>query len=172
MTPRSSSRRRPFAPPVSPDRTPLCQEYTVVVKVLTIADDAFRKSRRHNGERPAAQVAAGNLSPRPTRPAGQTEATNKSLSPKKRPARTSGPERKALQALTQRESPNTRKPGSRIATIRPPRNSAPTTPTSSAHHTTQCAIATTVIHSPAPRHRARGKSAISAVARVSVHGRD
>ena len=41
----------------------------------------FGKSRRHNGERPAAQVAAGNLSHRPTRPAGQTEATNKSLGP-------------------------------------------------------------------------------------------
>src|SRR6516225_7398854 len=61
--------------------SPLCQEYTVAVKVLTIADDAFRKSRRHNGEGPEAQVAAGNLSHRPTRPAGQTEATNKSLGP-------------------------------------------------------------------------------------------
>jgi hypothetical protein len=57
--------------PSRPIEPPLCQEYTVVVKVLTIADDAFRKSRRHKGERPAAQVAAGNLSHRPARPAGQ-----------------------------------------------------------------------------------------------------
>ena len=89
--------------------------------------------------------------------AGQAEATNKSLNRKKRPARTSGPGRKALLSLTQRESPNTRKPGSRIATIRPPRNSAPATPMSSAHHTTQCAIATRVaapvrIYSPWRQH--------------------
>jgi hypothetical protein len=61
--------------PICPSRlarsSPLCQEYTVVVKVLTIADDAFRKSRRHYGERLAAQVVAGNLSHRPTRPAGR-----------------------------------------------------------------------------------------------------
>src|SRR5215472_9589657 len=76
---------------------------------------------------------------------GQAETTNKSLNrKKKRPAKTSGPGRKALLSLTQRESPNTRKPGSRIATIRPPRNSAPAEPTSSAHHMTRCAIATTV----------------------------
>ena len=47
--------------------------------------------------------------------AGQAETTNRWLNRKKRPARTSGPGRKALLSLTQRESPNTRKPGSRIA---------------------------------------------------------
>ena len=107
--------------------------------MLTIADDAFRKSRRHKTGSPS---CCGQPEPPTNAARGQTEATNKSLNRKKRPARTSGPGRKALLSLTQRESPNNRKPGSRIATIRPPRNSAPATPMSSAHHTTQCAIAT------------------------------